>query len=447
MLTPRVLISSVAADASDDDGFTLIEVVIAMVVLAIFSAAVGVVLLDGLEVSKAGRQRVAAANLAAREIEIARNQFASSEAAAIALAATGAVSNPNPLSGSSSVVDGVPYTVSRTVQWLPTGNGASPCDGGSLVNHPSLRVQVSVTWPNMGFAKPVRSSTLLTPPKGLLGSTTIAFVAMKAVNAAGQGSAGVQMHASGPGGSFVQTTDSAGCAVFQVGAAGTYAVVADMAGWVDQTGAQRAEKSIVAQVGQLARGEMTYDRGATMDVTLLVEPGYGTPSSLPSVNYMKPNVPLSSARVVVPSAGLTTQISGLWPSRDGYSAWAGACNDSDPAGLPTNGSREAPVVLGPGQTGAVNARLAPVAITVTETSAGLPAVGAQVTAISQNCGSVPEGTLSLGLTDSAGELKSSLPFGDWVLSVTHAGDTDVTGTFSPLATGPTTVTHSMDTQS
>jgi prepilin-type N-terminal cleavage/methylation domain-containing protein len=424
---------------SDDGGFSLIEVVIALLVLAGFAAAVGATLLDGLSVSKASRQRVAAANLAAREIEIARNQFASSETGALTLAASGSVTNPNPLSSGTTVVDGVSYSVVRTVQWLPTGNGASPCDGGSLVNHPSLRVQVAVTWPDMRTARPVTSSTLLTPPKGLLGSTTLAFVAMKVINAAGQPSASVQVHATGPGGAFVQTTDAAGCAVFQVGAAGTYTIVTDMAGWVDQTGTQHAEKSIVAQAGQLARGETTYDRIATMNVNLSTEAGYGMPSSLPSVNYTKPNVPLSTSRVVVPSSGLTTQISGLWPTRDGYSAWAGACADSDPAGLPTGGSREAPVVISPGQTKDLTARLAPLDITVLESDGGPPVAGAQVSAVSQNCSGVPEGTLSLGTTDSAGQLKSSLPFGEWVLSVNSATGSVQSDPFVPAASGPTGV--------
>ena len=56
-----------------DEGFSLIEVVVAMVVLAITAMAVLTVLLNGVSVSKAARQRVAASNLASREIEIVRN--------------------------------------------------------------------------------------------------------------------------------------------------------------------------------------------------------------------------------------------------------------------------------------------------------------------------------------------------------------------------------------
>ena len=140
----------------DESGFSLIEVVVAMVVLLVFAGALSVTLLDGLNVSKASRQRVAASNLAARELEIVRNKFSSSDAAALAIAATSSVTNPNPLVGAgTSNVDGTAYTVRRDVQWLPTGTGVSACDGGALVNSPSLQVFVTVTWPNMRTAQPV----------------------------------------------------------------------------------------------------------------------------------------------------------------------------------------------------------------------------------------------------------------------------------------------------
>ncbi len=430
----------------DDHGVTLIEVVVAMLVLSVLSIAVSITLLDGLAVSKSGRQRVAAANLAAREVEIARNQFRSSDAGALALAASGARTNPNPLSGGATVVDGVTYTIDRTVQWLPTGNGQSPCDGGALVNHPSLRVDISISWPNMRTAKPVISKTLLTPPKGLLGNNPLSYVAVKVLNAAGQPSNGVPVNATGPGGSFVQSTDSAGCAVFQVGTAGTYAIVMDAAGWVDQTSTQRSEKSVVASQGTLARLQTTYDRASSMDIVLSTTAGYPLPGTLPSVNYVRPNVPLSGARQIVASAGLTTRVNGLWPSADGYSGWAGRCADSDPAGPPTSGTRQPAVVLPPGGLGTASAKLAPLDITVNYVDAALvsfPAPNAQVTAVSQNCtGGGAEASVVLGTTDGAGKLKASLPYGSWQLSAVQGSRAGNSNVFSPTTTGPTAV--SMD---
>jgi type II secretory pathway pseudopilin PulG len=433
------LTAVVRPDGDDDEaGFSLVEIVIALTVLMVLATAVSITLLDGLQISKLGRQRVAASNLAAREAEIVRNQFSSSDAGALAVAAAGAVDNANPLSGSGpSRVDGTAYTVHRDVQWLPTGNGDSACDGGSLVNHPSLRVTVSVTWPDMGSAKPVRVETLLTPPKGTLGSTTIAFVAAKVQNAAGLAAPGVTVQATGPGGSFTHTTDASGCAVFQVGAAGTYSVVMNMSGWVDQTGAENSTKAAVVSAGQLARLSLTYDRAASMDISLVAESGYPIPNPLPAVNYLRPNTEASLARQVLTSLSTTTRVNGLWPASDGYAAWSGGCNDSDPAGVPTSGSRGAPVVIAPGAVGAVEARLAPVDITVA-TDTGVPVAGAAVTATSASCPSgAVDRKLTLGTTDATGHLKVSMPYGQWQLETTYLTKT-VTSPMSPSATGVTT---------
>jgi type II secretory pathway pseudopilin PulG len=431
-------------DESDEAGFSLVEIVVALTVLMVLATAVSITLLDGLQISKLGRQRVAASNLAAREAEIVRNKFSSSDADALSVASAGAVNNANPLSGSGpSIVDGTAYTVHRDVQWMPTGNGVSACDGGGLVNHPSLRLTVTVTWPGMGSAKPVRVETLLTPPKGTLGSTSIAFVAAKVQNAAGLAASGVTIQATGPGGSFTHTTDDSGCAVFQVGAAGTYVVVMEMSGWVDQAGVERSTKTAVVSAGQLARLSLTYDRAARMDISLTAETGYPIPAPLPAVNYLRPNVPTSSARQVYASSSTTTRVSGLWPQKDGYAAWAGGCTDSDPAGVPTSGSRGAPVVIEPGDTGAVDARLAPVDLTVA-TSSGAAVAAATVTATSLDC---PTGTadrhLTLGTTDGTGHLKVSLPYGRWQLETTYLSNV-VTTPLTPTATGITTHLFEVD---
>jgi Tfp pilus assembly protein PilV len=429
----------------DEAGFSLVEVVVAMVVLMLFAASLSIVLLNGLSVSKVSRQRVAAANLAARELEIVRNKFASSTADAMAVAATNAVTNGNPLGPpGASVVDGTPYTVRRDVQWLPTGTGVSACDGGSVVNYPSLDVSVTVTWPNMRSAKPVRAETLMTPLKGTLADLSTAFVAVKVQNAAGLAAVGVTAEAKGPGGTFTHSTDDSGCAVFQVGSPGTYVVTLDMPGWVDQTGTQRSVKTAPAvTAGQLVRLSMTYDAMASMDVTLTTDGGYALPNILPAVNYIKPNVAAASARQIVAATGTTTRVTGLWPSKDGYAAWPGGCNDSDPAGLPTSGTRGAVVVLPPGGVGSVNARLAPLDLTVA-TRGGVPVSGAVVTATSQNCGAtVPDRMLTLGTTDGSGKLKTSLPYGKWMLQTTYRF-LPATATLTPASVGVTTYTFEVD---
>jgi type II secretory pathway pseudopilin PulG len=409
----------------DDGGFSLIEVVVAMVVLMIFAGALSVTLLDSLAVSKASRQRVAAGNLAARELEITRNTFASGDAGALAIAGTNSVTNGNPLGAPGpSMVDGTPYTVQRDVQWLPTGTGVSACDGGALVSSPSLQVFVTVTWPNMRTARPVRAETLMTPLKGQTDTLATAFIAVKVQNADGTAADSVTATAAGPGGTFVHTTDASGCAVFQVGTAGTYNVTLNMLGWVDQTGTQLSVKSpIVVAAGTLATKTMTYDLAARMNVTLATDPGYSLPTTLPAINYIKLDALASLVRQTVASASTTTLVSNLWPKTDGYAAWPGGCPDSDPAIAPTSGgSRGAPVIIPPGGLGNVTAHLAAIDLTVQTSvlTGSKPVPNVVVTATNASTGasacSSADATLTLGTTNGAGKLKTSLPAGNWNLN-------------------------------
>lgn len=433
------------ARSSGDAGVSLIEVVVAMVVLAITSMAVLSVLLNATGVSKAARQRVAASNLASREAEIARNIFNTSSTDALALANAGTAVNPSPLSGSGdSVVDGIPYRIERNVQWLPIGNGASACDGGSLVQYPSLRVQISVTWPNMGQALPVRADTLLTPPKDTLGGSTLSFLAVRVRAADGTGKDGVVVGATGPGGSFTQTTDSSGCAVLQVGTPGTYTVRLNTPGYVDKDGNTVSTKTSVVSSGSLARQEMTYDEAGVMLITLAAPAGFALPTPLPAVNYIKPNVtPASAARVTVPSATTSTSVTGLWPSPDAYTVYAGSCADADPAGTPTSGSRGPGTTIAPGGSGTATATLAPVEVTVRTLALGAIS-GATVKATSRTSCTGTDSVLTLGTTNASGVVNGSLPYGSWTITATRTGfsfpalgtavDTRATGTTTATVT-------------
>jgi prepilin-type N-terminal cleavage/methylation domain-containing protein len=409
----------------DDSGFSLIEVVVAMVVLLVFAGALSVTLLDGLSVSKVSRQRVAASNLAARELEIVRNTFSSGDAGALAIAGTSSVTNGNPLGAPGvSFVDGTGYTIQRDVQWLPTGTGVSACDGGALVNSPSLQVFVTVTWPNMRTARPVRAETVMTPLKGQMDTLSTAFIAMKVQNADGTAAESVTATAVGPGGTFVHTTDASGCAVFQVGTAGTYNVTLNMGGWVDQTGTQLSVKTpIVVAAGTMATKTMTYDLAAAMNVTLATDLGYALPSTLPAINYIKLDALASAVRQTVNTASTTTLVSSLWPKTDGYAAWPGGCPDSDPATAPTSGgSRGAPLIIPAGGLGAVTAHLAAIDLTVQTSvvTGSKPLPNVVVTATNASTGasacSSPDKTLTLGTTNAAGKLKTSLPYGNWTLN-------------------------------
>ena len=211
-------------EAPRDAGMTLIELMFAMVIFAIVAAGAVAGLTGALTTTRSDRNRVAASDLAARELEIVRNTFESTSSGPATVAAAGQVVNGDPLpagtAGQPLVVDNTPYTVTRNTEWLPAGSGQSACDGGAGVTYPSLEVQVTVTWPQMSGVAPVVNTTILTPPKNTLNSST-GFVSVKVLAATGLASPGQVVTLTGPGGTFSDTTAGDGCAVFASTSAGT----------------------------------------------------------------------------------------------------------------------------------------------------------------------------------------------------------------------------------
>jgi hypothetical protein len=363
---------------------------------------------------------VAASNLAQREIESSRNLFGTSDTAALSLGNSGAQTNPNPYpvgTTGDSVVDGTKYHVVRNAQWLPFGNGSSACDGSTLVNYPNLRVSVTVSWANgTNGTSQVTNTTLLTPQKTLLATSADSYVAVKVINSAGQAQPNVNVSLTGPTATSPAQTDSSGCAVFLAGATGTYTVGLANAGYVDNTGNATPTKSQQVVNGQLYVVQFSYDKAATLRIVQTALSGFSPSYTLPGVvNYGNSALPGTTHSVAVTSGGVYTTVTNLWPSTDGYTAWVGGCSDSDPGS--TGAGRGAAAVVSPGGSSDIAAWLAPVNVGVTSKATGAVQSNIPVTATSSGTCPTGQKTIALGSTDSTGHLKSSLPFGTWVLTV------------------------------
>ncbi|MBX9245857.1 prepilin-type N-terminal cleavage/methylation domain-containing protein [Actinotalea ferrariae] len=321
----------------DDAGVTLIEVVIAAVLLGILASAVLGIVVQAQSAQVGNRARVAAANLAAREIDMVREEFVSSSTAPLALAAAGVVTNPHKLPGGTTgqplVVDGKPYTVVRSAAWNITGTGQSACEGGSLVAHPTLTITVTVTWPNMGTIKPVTSSTVLAPQKGTGIPTTAGFVAVTVKDSTGAPNPGRAVRVAN--GSDIRSglTDASGCAVIQVApaAAGTeYTVSLSDSDHVDIANNSNPSKVTgLVKPGVLNNGaKFTYDRSGTVRVTI-TGPG-GAPISPADLDGGQITLLASESsgttgavtRDLDSSSSLVQEFPGLWPTN--YGAFVGS---------------------------------------------------------------------------------------------------------------------------
>lgn len=408
-----------------DAGFGLVEAIAAAFVLLLFSTGIAGLILSSLKVSKTDRQRVAASSLAAREMEIVRDQFARSDAAALEVVGQGLVVNPNRVGGGTgpSKIDGVEYTVSRVAAWAANGTGVSACDGGGSVNYPGVRLNVEVRWPDMGSVRPVTSSSLVTPNKTLL-NTDYAFVAVKVNTFAAQASPGRTITATGPSGNVQQVTDGSGCAVFGLATPGNHTFTLSESGFVGYYG--EPTPSVVRNVarGSFSSFAVTYDRAVTLQATYQTQSGHALPSPLPALVVRSSGLP-SPGTKTFPTAGSLTLLRGLGPYLDGYTVWAGGCADAEPAGDPT---RKTVTVVFPtaGSTLPVQVTLAPVRVTSQYANA-------QVVARHDGpCTLQPD--LVLGTTDATGVLLTSLPYGAWQLTLQG-----VTRLVVPAAEGTTAV--------
>ena len=251
----------------------MIELIVSMSILALVAAAFAYGLELALAVTHEDRARVQASNLAARELEIVRNEFGSSKTAPTTLAAISQVTNPHPLPGGTAGqtldLDGTKFTVVRTVEWLPAGTGTSPCDGGSAVTYPSLGVNVRVSWQRNGNTRDVESNTVLTPPKGTL-ATIQGFIAAKVLGADGTGVSGLPVDITGPGGAQTRVTAGDGCAVFALSTVGNYTVTLDEPGYVSFDGQPTTSKPATVAAGSIQVVPFSYDAAATLNLEYVV---------------------------------------------------------------------------------------------------------------------------------------------------------------------------------
>ena len=186
-----------------DSGFSLIEAVVALSILALVSTSFTYGMNLALRVTRDDRLRQQATHLAERELEIVRNQFQhSDESGQLGVLTAGRVTNDAPLpggtKGSPLEIDGREFVVERTNSLQLSGNGESPCDGGGSVDYLTINVNVSVSWSDTGQAHSVESRTLLTPVKGVEGD--VGYIAAKLTDSQGGGTGNVPVVATGPSG-------------------------------------------------------------------------------------------------------------------------------------------------------------------------------------------------------------------------------------------------------
>jgi len=402
----------------DESGFTILELVLAVSVFALFTVGFAETVNTGIGLARTNRNRDVAANLASQEMDLVRS--------------SSFTSLPLGLLQTPQSVGGIAYTVNRESEWVASNASKGACDSAGQT--PSLlRVHVTVTWNGMNAVTPVVSDTVLTPPVGAYDPNT-GHIAVKVKDRNAAVSAGDPVFVTGPGVNRTITTTSDGCAFFDHLPVGTYTVALGSAGFVDRQSNPSPQQTAGVLAGAVSAVGFDYDRAATLTLTLSPAGAAPLPANLPV--SLGNTIFVPNGLKLYAGTGLTRTITNLFPAADGYDTWLGDCADADPEGQTSGGGpywpnaqRPTATETNPGGAAAVTLPVSTVSVTVTQS--GTPVVGKAVTAVhASDAGCSAGETIALGTTDASGMVSAGLPFGTWSIHVASA---------SPSGSWPTAV--------
>lgn len=353
------------ARAADESGFTIIEVMIAMMVFALISIGVAYGITNSLVLTQDSRYRQAALNLASQDIDQLRSQVQANGDAILGI---------KQKLGTSATVGGQKYTIDRTVAWVNSDGSSGACGTGSgTLAYKSISEKVS--WNTKSNARSVTMDTLLAPTANI-NDDTKGTIIVAATDAGGNGAAGLTVAVTpvaGTGASALTATpaltDAQGCSYALRVTPGTYSVTVTRSGGVDaktQTSVGKNDNVIVG-AGANSSITFTYDTAATYKLqyrTLQTAPTAVLPTNLTETLWNKLGALTPAVTAVNTSA---TPVVTAFPFKDGYRGYAGSyvnatgggsatCVDPNPATWTTPASDGAigldvvPSSVAPGDT-------------------------------------------------------------------------------------------------
>jgi len=449
-----------SATTADEAGFSLIEVVVALFTFAIIASGTAYTMLSVLQVSRDSRARHVATNLAAQEIDLARD-------AADLLTLTDLDRDPVQLNGDI-------FHISRATRWVASTGLDDSC-GAAAGTLSYKRVNVSVSWDGMRRGSvPVRADTVITPSSHLT-NLSQGSILVAVTGASGAGVAGIAVSATpdSPGNGAVATgtitTDSQGCAFLLGVTPGNYRVSAVATGHLDSLAQAAAPvvRGVVVVAGSATAASFEYDRASVFSVKYAenlesVAPGIGTvyfPRALDTTSFA-PDGRAIASNVTSPAPGTTANSTrvrplSLFPFSAGYQSIAGkyvpasvvapstpSCLSVDPAAWPAvtaagvtrTGIRPAAVATLPGAPAEVKIPMGIATLGLGTAATSLRATSAPATAGSGNPG------CSVGMTYNFGDVPATatiaLPYGAWQLTTgSGAGTTVPAGRITVRSTG------------
>ncbi|GIG35117.1 type IV pilus modification PilV family protein [Cellulomonas pakistanensis] len=399
----------------DDAGVTLVEVIVAMMIFALVSTGFVYTMLSVLSLTRDSRSRGVAANLAAEEIDLARD-----------------AEDLFDLVDESRAVElnGDTFQVVRRASWVTDPDeefscgGAGGLGGGDSGQLRYKRISVEVTWGGMrSGTEPVRSTTVINPDQRL-NDPNLGTIIVSVLDGAGLGSQGISIGASPSVGSVISATDAQGCTYVLKVPPDDYTISVSRSGYIDSSQNTTSSQAVTVVGGQSATVGFQYDRAATFTTTLAANAPAGTAVRVPTnLQTTFANTYGTFGRTPSSGGGTLTQRFPLHPFSSGYEVFAGTCVAADPLQWPEEvvgsqtfrADRQPAVAATPGGAASTGVAMGIVtvrggsssvshlkAVSVNPTTPGLP-----------GCASTQ--TLAFGDVIRTGSGTIALPYGTWQL--------------------------------
>lgn len=299
-----------ADPASRDAGFTIAEVLVAMMVFAVVSVGVAAGIVNALVLTNDSKARTVATHLANQAMDLERGKSDIFQVVS---------------KTSTQSVGQIVYTTAVTATWADASGAIGNCGlSGSTTTIANKSVDVQVSWTSSSRAAqyaPVRMTALVTPGSDSSNPESgVIFVGV--VGATGTGSGGVIVSIipspTDPAGAkslAVQpaVTTSSGCSVARGVSPGNYVVTITRANGISSTQDVAPTSAVTVTGGGTATASFQYDTAASY-VPVLQTGGAAVPTNL-TMTYRN----TGQDRLVANTGAVR-----LFPFPDGYNLMTGA---------------------------------------------------------------------------------------------------------------------------
>lgn len=315
------IVDRLRAARESDEGFSIIEVMVAMTVFAMIAAGVAAGIVSTMYLTQDNRSREAALNLANQTLDAARSTkdvFTLDD------------------DTSSQRVGNQDYTIKQTTNWINSDGSDNSCGAGTGVLA-YKRVSVTVSWTN-GTSPQQKNVVLdtLVSPSSAVSSANASTIVVGVRTATGGPNSGVAVTITPVSGGATSlsnppaATDANGCS-YAVGVTpGTYTVSIAKAGNIDKTGAATPSATVTTNAGGVGNASFLYDQAVTVTAggPLNLQDGFSAklPTSLP-LTYVHDD----TVKTVTTTS--TTLFPFAWKVIAG--AYTATCTDVDPTAWPT----------------------------------------------------------------------------------------------------------------